>query len=252
MKIRSVDALIFPSSSVVSCVLATFAFYGCAEAPPPEAQTPNDAVAASGASAAPSLPEAAGAATCANAVIDDLEDGDHRSLLSDNRGGYWYTYKDKEGSTIDPEGSFVPVEGGANGSSKAARMQGKMATSNIVYAGMGLNLTDPMQPYDLSKAKGICFQAKGKGTIRFKLPDVNTAPEGKQCTQCYNDFGADLALSEEWKEYCYDFSELKQQPYWGDQKPALTVSHVFAAQWQSAITGQEYELWVDDVRLQCP
>ncbi len=85
------------------------------------------------------------------------------------------------------DGSLTPVEGGANGSTKAARMQGKMAAAaNIVYAGLGFNLTDPMAPADGSKAKGINFQAKGKGTIRFKLPDVNTAPGGKQCTQCYN------------------------------------------------------------------
>ncbi len=249
MKIRSVIPF---TTSCVGLVLGYATLSGCAEAPPPEAQTADNAVAQSSASVTPSLPEAAGAATCANATLDDLEDGDSRSLITEDRGGYWYTYKDKEGSTVDPDGSFAPVEGGANGSTKAARMQGKMAAANIVYAGLGFNLTDPMAPYDVSKAKGICFQAKGKGTIRFKLPDVNTAPEGKQCTQCYNDFGVDLTLTEEWKEYCYEFAALKQQPYWGDQKPALTVDHLFAAQWQSAISGQEYDLWVDDIRLQCP
>jgi endoglucanase len=233
-----------------SAPLLLAALYGCAEAPPPAAQSANEATPQ--ASAGPSLPEAAGAATCANVVIDDLEDGDNRSLVVDNRGGYWYTYKDKEGSTVDPDGNFAAAEGGANGSSKAARMHGKMASANIVYAGMGLNLTDPMAPYDLSQVKGICFQAKGTGTIRFKLPDVNTAPEGKQCSQCYNDFGVELTLTEDWKEYCYEFAALKQQPYWGEQKPALTGSHVFAAQWQSAAPGQEYDLWVDDIRLQCP
>jgi endoglucanase len=246
MTIRSVS-----SKSNVWLVIVAAALTSCAGAPPPEAQTADNAVAAASTPATPALPEVAGAANCQNTTLDDLEDGDTRSIVTDDRGGYWYTYKDKEGSTIDPDGSFAPAAGGANGSSKAAHMQGKMATANIVFAGLGFNLTDPMQPYDLSKTKGICFQAKGKGTVRFKLPDVNTAPEGKQCTQCYNDFGADVVLTEEWKEYCFDFSSLKQQPYWGEPKPALAVDHVFAAQWQSALSGQEYDLWVDDVRLQC-
>lgn len=247
MKNRTVS----PTSAIYSACASLglcWLLAGCAGSQP-EAQTADNAQPET--PAAPTLPEAVGAATCSNTLIDDLEDGDSRSVVTEDRGGYWYTYVDKEGSTVEPSGSFAPVEGGANGSSKAARMQGKMATANIVYAGIGFNLTDPMSPYDLSKANGICFHAKGKGTIRFKLPDVNTAPEGKQCTQCYNDFGVDLTLTEDWKEYCYAFADLRQQPYWGEPKPALTTTHVFAAQWQSALSGQEYDLWLDDIRLQC-
>lgn len=250
MKIRTV----YPTSIVYSAcatLVSGWLVAGCAGSPPAEAQTADRAVAKTETPAASTLPEAVGAATCANPLIDDLEDGDTRSVVTDHRGGYWYTYADKEGSTVEPNGSFAPVEGGANGSAKSARMQGKMASANIVYAGIGFNLTDPMSAYDLSQAKGICFQAKGKGTIRFKLPDVNTAPEGKQCTQCYNDFGVDLTLTDDWKEHCYAFADLKQQPYWGEPKPALTTTHVFAAQWQSALSGQEYEVWLDDIRLQC-
>lgn len=248
MKTRNVIPLV----TSLNFMLGGALLGGCAEAPPPEAQSANQAAATPNTSTTASLPEAVGAATCANATLDDLEDSDNRSIVTEERGGYWYTYKDKEGSTVDPDGSFATAKGGANGSANAARMQGKMATANIVYAGLGFNLTDPMAPYDLSKAKGICFQAKGKGTIRFKLPDVNTAPEGGQCKQCYNDFGTELTLTEDWKEYCYEFAALKQQPYWGEPKPSLTSTHVFAAQWQSAISGQDYDLWVDDVRLQCP
>jgi hypothetical protein len=220
----------------------------CAEATPP-AETPADTAATPPAAA--SIPEAMGKATCASLDLDDLEDGDGRSQVTDSRGGYWYTYKDSGGSTVEPQGSFSPAEGGFSGSKFAANMHGKTADSGIVYTGLGFNLTDPMAPYDFSAAKGFCFQAKGKGPVRVKLPDVNTAPEGEQCKQCYNDFGTELTLSAEWTEYCFDFSALKQQSGWGEPKPALTVDHVFSIQWQVGTPGVEFDVWVDNVRLVC-
>lgn len=200
---------------------------------------------------ASSLPEAIGKATCENLVVDDLEDGDGRSIVVDERGGYWYTYKDNGVTTVEPQGSFAPASGGANDSKSAANMNGKTADSGIVYAGLGVNLSDPMAPYDLSGTTGFCFNAKGKGSVRVKLPDVHTAPEGKQCTQCYNDFGAEFTLTDSWTEYCFEFAKLAQQPGWGDRKPALTTDRVFSIQWQVSNPGVEFDVWVDDVRLTC-
>lgn len=220
----------------------------CAESTPPP-QTADNATPE--AAAAPSLPEALGKATCGAPLLDDLEDGDGRSVVTDNRGGYWYTYKDSAGSTVDPQGSFSPAAGGANGSKFSAHMHGKTGESGIVYVGLGFNLTDPMAPYDLSAAKGFCFQAKGKGPLRVKLPDVNTAPEGGQCKQCYNDFGVEFALTEDWKEYCFDFAQLKQQAGWGEPKPALSADHAFSIQWQVSANATEFDLSVDDIRLVC-
>jgi len=227
---------------------SVFLLSACAESTPP-ARTAENAETAP--SVAATLPAALGKATCAAPNLDDLEDGDGRSLVTDDRGGYWYTYKDNAGSTVDPQGSFVPAEGGANGSKFAAHMQGKTADSGIVYVGLGFNLTDPMAPYDLSAAKGFCFQGKGKGPVRVKLPDVYTAPEGEQCKQCYNDFGVEFTLTEEWKEYCFDFAQLKQQGGWGEPKPALTTDHVFSIQWQVSANATEFDVFIDDVRLAC-
>ena len=52
-----------------------------------------------------------------DAVIDDLEDNNTQITVFDDRGGYWYTYADKEGSNIVPEqgdkgGTFTMFEGG--------------------------------------------------------------------------------------------------------------------------------------------
>lgn len=225
-----------------------FLLSACA-GPTPPAQTADNAEPTP--TTGPTLPDALGKATCASPTLDDLEDGDGRSIVTDDRGGYWYTYKDNGGSTVEPQGSFSPTEGGANGSKFAAHMQGRTADAGIVYVGLGFNLTDPMAPYDLSTAKGFCFQGKGKGPLRVKLPDVYTAPEGEQCKQCYNDFGIELTLSEEWQEYCFDFAQLKQQSGWGEPKPALTTGRVFSIQWQISANATEFDVFIDDVRLVC-
>lgn len=223
----------------------------CSSSTPP-AETPAEATTeAAPAQAASAGPAPVGAATCENPLLEDMEDGNNKSAELDQRGGYWFTYKDSAGSTVAPEGNFEPASGGANGSKHAARISGKTGASGTVYVGMGFNLADPIGPYDLSKAKGICFSAKGKGPVRVKLPDVNTAQEGGVCKQCYNDFGADLTLTEEWKEHCFEFGQLKQQGGWGEPHPALTVSKVYQLQWQVGTPGVDYDLWVDDVRLMC-
>ena len=52
---------------------------------------------------------------CPNGMLDDLEDGDEQTLKTDNRGGYWFTYVDKFGPTIEPK-KFKPEVGGPPGS----------------------------------------------------------------------------------------------------------------------------------------
>src|SRR5438552_11202940 len=50
-------------------------------------------------------------------VIDDMEDNNNQITVSGERGGYWYTYVDKDGSTVSPVpadsgGTFTMVENG--------------------------------------------------------------------------------------------------------------------------------------------
>jgi endoglucanase len=134
------------------------------------------------------------------------------------RGGYWYSYSDKVGSTIDPPageagGTFSMSEGGAKGSALAARMQGKVGRANIVFAGMGFSFVDPKRPYDASKFDGIAFFAKAGGSttsVRVKVPDINTDQDGKVCTECYNDFGADIVFTSAWTRHVIPFATMKQ------------------------------------------
>jgi endoglucanase len=194
-------------------------------------------------------------------VIDDTEDNNNQVLIQKGRNGYWYTFVDKAGSTITPpsQSTFIMSAGGANGSQHAAHMMGKMAGAGApLFAGMGFSFTDPKAPYDATAFTGVSFFAKiGPGStadIRLKVPDTNTDPAGKVCTECFNDFGVDLTLTDQWKRYTVPFATMKQMEGWGAPHPAsVDKSKIFGLQWQVTQTGATYDVWVDNVQFTgCP
>lgn len=224
---------------------------GTQSAPAPEsAATP----AAPTTPTAPAVPNAINAgATLKVPLIDDLDDGDHRTVVEEGRGGYWYTYAD-ETSTVTPSGTFAPTEGGAEGTAFAARMHGQIGNKQYPYAGLGFNLTDPKDPYDVSSCEGMSFRAK-KGSpeavsaVRLKVGDVYTVPEGGVCKSCYNDFGVDFTLTPEWALHEVKFAEMRQEPYWGEPRPKLDVARVYQVQFMVKDPSAPFDVWIDDVRL---
>jgi endoglucanase len=193
---------------------------------------------------------APGACT-SDSLIEDAEDNDNRVLVREDRGGYWYTSVDQEGSTIEPSGSFRMASPGRAGAF-AAHMTGQMAPSGwSVYASMGFNIADPSGAYDASKYSGVTFWAKGPAHIRFKVPDAYTAPGGGNCKDCYNDFGVELALTSEWERYTVPFAWLSQQQGWGDPRPEVATDAIHGMQWQFGSRGRSYDIWVDDIAFFC-
>ncbi len=187
---------------------------------------------------------------CPQGTLDDAEDGDSQIVKQGDRDGYWFTYADKSGSTVQPGADFKPSRGGPPGSKFAAHMHGHTVAANqSPFAGIGFSLTNPRSEFDLSHAKGISFWAKGPGRVRLKLPDVNTAPEGGHCSKCYNDFGKDFDLTPRWERYVALFSQLRQEPNWGDRVPELATDSVFAVEWQWSKPDSEFDVWVDNVEL---
>jgi len=194
--------------------------------------------------------------------IDDMESGaPNQIIVQGGRRGYWYTFVDSQGSTISPPAKqkFIMSAGGHNNSAFAARFLGKIsATGDPVYAGMGFSFTNPKGPYDASAYTGVSFWAKlGPGsqkTVRLKVPDVNTDPDGHVCTECFNDFGADLNITETWTKYTIPFAKMSQMEGWGAPlKPSIDKSKLFGMQWQFNNPGQSYDLWVDEVSFTgCP
>ncbi len=192
-----------------------------------------------------------------DAVVEDAEDNDHRTLDRQERGGYMYTFLDEAGSTVEPTagrlgGTFSQGEGGANGSMYAAHFSGTLASGSTVYAGYGLNFVDPKGPYDASAYEGVAFFARrgpdSTGTVRLKVPDANTDPDGGVCSECFNDFGADLELEEEWTQFVFSFEQLGQMQGWGEPRPgSVDSSQIYGLQFQVFSPGASFDIWVDDI-----
>lgn len=196
-------------------------------------------------------------------VIDDGEDNNNQISAQKNRGGYWYTFSDKTGTTVTPiagaaGGTFSMSRGGANGSEFAVNMNGKVAATGTVYAGVGFNFADPKAPFDVSSYKGVSFWAKrgenSTGSVRVKLPDVNTDEDGKVCTECFNDFGVDLELTTTWTKYTVVFSWAQQMAGWGAPRPSnVETAKMYGVQWQVNTPGADYDIWIDDIQFTgCP
>ena len=193
-----------------------------------------------------------------DAVIVDAENNQDQVLLRQGRSGWLYSFIDEAGSSVaPPPDNFTLAQGGANGSTYAARFTGKLATASVVYAGFGFGFSEQAeQPYDASKFAGISFLAKaGENStqrIRVKVPDVNTDPNGKVCGECYNDFGVNLDLTPEWTQYVVPFAEMRQEPGWGaPQTPAIDNNKLFGVQFMVSTAGADYDIWIDDVAFVC-
>ena len=195
------------------------------------------------------------------ALIDDGEDGNNQSVASGGRGGYWYTFRDAGVTTVDPPagkyggGAYTMSEGG-HASSWAARFHGKIGTGAVVYAGLGVNFVDPKGQYDATKYSGVTFWARraesSTGKVRLKVPDLNTDEDGKVCTECFNDFGADFVFTPEWKQYVVPFKSMHQLAGWGaPRKPHIAADKVYGLQWQVQVPSANYDIFIDDVSFTC-
>ncbi len=193
-------------------------------------------------------------------MLDDGEDGNNQTMPAGDRGGYWYTFRDKKGTTIDPTagedgGTFAMSPGGHTGQF-AARFHGKIGTGAPLFGGMGMNFVDPKAAYDASKYAGISFWARKGETstpkVRLKVPDANTDPDGGSCVECFNDFGGDLTLTPEWKMYIYPFTAMKQMPGWGNpRKPHITPAKIYGIQFQVNVPSANYDIYIDDLKFIC-
>ncbi|MFV8752903.1 glycoside hydrolase family 9 protein [Nannocystaceae bacterium ST9] len=190
------------------------------------------------------------------AVIEDGENNDHQVVLHADRNGYIYTFRGAD-TQIEPTagldgGVFTMSLGGANGSQYAARMHGTIGSDDGAFAGLGFNFSEPVAGFDASKYEGISFFARrgadSTASVRLKLPDRATSPEGGECTECYNDFGADLELEEEWQHYVFRFEELAQLPDWGAPRPAsVDAAALHGIQLQATGAGAKFDVWIDDL-----
>ena len=196
-------------------------------------------------------------------MISDGEANSNQVNPIKGRGGYWYTFVDTSGSTVTPTagsmgGTFTMAPGGAAGTKYAAHMTGQIGGGSTVYAGMGLNFVDPKGTYDATAYKGVSFWAKkGPGStsnVRLKFPDSNTDPDGKVCKECFNDFGSDLKLTDDWVQYTIPYIAMSQMKGWGSpHTPGVDSSKVYGMQFQVNEPGSKFDIWVDEIQFTgCP
>ncbi len=194
---------------------------------------------------------AAGTRPADDGLLDDFEDGDTQVSKLADRSGYWFASGDPNGSTIDPK-PLTSSDGGAGGSRKALHVEGHTASDSGAWGVLwGANFVGD-GVYDASKYAGISFKAKLAGsstkTVRFKVSDINTHPDGGVCKSCWNHFGTNIDLTPDWKEYKVTFAAMKQEAGWGDRFPAITPSKLFSINW-SVGPGQAFDVWIDDVKF---
>jgi len=193
-----------------------------------------------------------GVACGSEGFIDDLEDADTQTLKLGGRGGYWYTMIDPHGSKMEPA-QFEVDSPGRDGSKHAAHMSGQLASGApgvYPYAGFGFGVSE-QGTYDASRYKGVTFWAKGPGKIRFEIPDGYTSPKGGWCTDCYNDFGVEIGLTDTWEQYTVLFEWLLQKPNWGDRRPEITPAELVAFEWEFNSQGRPFDIWIDDIEFVC-
>lgn len=194
---------------------------------------------------------ARGNQTAEDGLIDDMEDGDNRIDPTAGRGGYWWKSADPMGSEIGPV-DWVPQKR-PDGQGLAYHAFGETADAGGddnwgVQFGADFSSTPG---YDASKYVGIRFMARVSSgstrTVRFKVADVNTHPKMGVCTSCWNHFGRDINLSEEWQEFEFMFAALEQAPHWGDPRPAsITPAALYGFDFQVG-PGKKFDIWIDDL-----
>jgi hypothetical protein len=201
----------------------------------------------------------AGGAPGGDSLIDDMEDKDGSILGIEGRQGAWYTYNDETaGGTQAPEvgkdfamATLAPPRGD---STAAANTSGEGFTDWGAGVGFDLDNTGTTKAtYDASAFSGIKLYAKiGPGSsksLRINVVDKQTAPEGGICkeadAECFDDFGAGVALTEEWKEITLAFADLTQQGF-GKKFDAVDASALYAIHFQ-VDAGSKFDLWIDDV-----
>jgi hypothetical protein len=203
-------------------------------------------------------PKACGgeAKPASDGLIDNFEDEDNQLAKLGGRDGYWWTAADPNGSTIEPK-KVVATPGGA-GSPKALNFKGVTSSANGAWGvNFGVNFMSEKVPYDGSQYAGISFKAKvgpnSTKKIRFKIGDINTHQDAGVCKSCWNHFGKDVELSEQWQEVKVLFTDAKQADGWGQPRPAnITTDKLWNIDF-SIGPAATYDLWIDDVQfLACP
>jgi hypothetical protein len=205
-------------------------------------------------------------------LVDDMEDRSPAIHKTSGRAGSWFEFNNDTGvqepdlETFDffPMAELQPPR---ESSSYGAWTRGNGFRD--WGAGIGFEFAS-QDAYDASNYAGFAFWARrGSGaseTLRADVTDRNTTPLGLVCDPlacepggmcdpaaraCYDNFGVNLELTEDWQFFSYHWEELTQAGWSGNDYQAITTSSVYGMRFQSE-PEIGFEFWIDDVALLCP
>jgi hypothetical protein len=133
----------------------------------------------------------------------------------------------------------------------------------------------PNPPVDLTAYAGVTFWARaaapGAWTMRVQVNDANTDPRGGVCQEadrgasdyCYNGFGAQIELTDTFRQYTLDFSTFTQRGGWGYRPPGgIDWTRMFTMSFEMDLPScsataatmcpggspaLSFDIWVDDI-----
>jgi hypothetical protein len=201
-------------------------------------------------------------------LIDDIDSETTPGwiLARSMRVGTWFTYDDGTAGGIVPAPgtpSAIVMSGLAPPGGPTQHGAHAQGSGVAMYAGMGFNLNaynNVVSTYDASRYQGVLFWARvggdsGTTTVKFAIPDRNTAAPGGVCTLgdgstsgCGDSFStAPLTLTASWQEYLVYFDRLGRAG-WGTPMnlAGLDAANVYGCQWQLT-SGPAFDVWIESV-----
>jgi hypothetical protein len=180
-------------------------------------------------------------------LIDDAEDGDFKIAAIGGRCGGWMVGKDDKSTIVPKDNKQIMTAGGPDKSKMAAHVKGTTASSDNACAATFMILACG-DMYDATKYAGLTFWAKSesKSKVRFAVTDGQTDPQGKIDRLCSHHFGKSLEIGTEWKKYTVPFGDLA--PAAGERFTSVDPHRLFSLGWAVG-AGQDFDLWLDEVRF---
>ena len=186
----------------------------------------------------------------ASDLVDDCEDGNNLT----NMGGKWFTYNDASKlalSTVTPlttdANLFTMAAGGANGSSKCAKITYTLNKGSYLYnpfAGMGFWLkknTPTDSAMNISAATGLTFFYKGD-TCDVRVETTNITDFGY--------FHTRVPKAADWTAVSIKWTDMIQATW--AVKATFDLTKATKIAWQTpdyGITGMSGSIAVDDIHL---
>lgn len=199
-------------------------------------------------------------------LVDDMEDGDAGIEITSGRNGYWYVGNDGTAGTMEPPSNAFAMFELASGDRSAFAASLKASGFTLWGSVIGFNFVEQatvVKAYDASAFCGVRFWGKAAATttVRFRVPDGDTHPNGNVCKDggaanlaCHDHFGVNAAFTSAWKEFSFQFADMTQTGtgyHPADMK--LKTDKLYALEWALPGMGKAYQIWIDDVALlSCP